>query len=82
MANDLIEQEAKAALERTCLDDSCDGSHCSCCGGHFFDFYLHTHARQQCSSCETLEEDEEEAVRAAVKAKWQELYGNNGESKE
>lgn len=35
-----------------CQDDSCDGSHCRKCGGHFMDFYT---SATICSSCEMEE---------------------------
>jgi len=40
-----------------CLDDSCDGSHCSVCGGHMADWYT---TRKICSDCADLSPEEQE----------------------
>lgn len=40
-------------MSKPCQDDSCDGSHCRKCGGHFLDFYT---TATLCSSCEMEEE--------------------------
>ena len=54
-----------------CVDDSCDGAHCNVCGGHFLDFY---NGQGTCSSCDGMDDEQQQQVRAAVKAKLDELY--------
>lgn len=41
----------KPVCAKTCQDDSCDGSHCAACGGHFIDFYQTAH--KICRECAT-----------------------------
>jgi len=58
-----------------CMDDSCDGAHCSVCGCHFADFYLST-PNPVCDGCELLNEEQRVAVRSAVRAEWDRRYGH------
>ena len=51
----------------TCIDDTCDGNHCTVCGGHMVDFYGNGQSRE-CEDCVGLEPAEKAAVSAAVKA--------------
>lgn len=62
----------------TCLDDSCDGSHCVICGGHFVDFYqTHTLA---CDTCAQLDGPAQAAVSAARDQAWKNEYGSQTEA--
>ena len=44
---DLTPAQAESRA-KACLDDSCDGGHCSVCGSHFFDWYS---CEGICDSC-------------------------------
>lgn len=57
-----------------CLDDSCDGSHCKVCGGHFMDFYG---GNGTCSSCETLSQNDKKLVKDAVTTAYKENFEKN-----
>lgn len=63
-------------MSKPCLDDSCDGSHCSVCGGHFVDF--HNHNLTICDQCDQLSPEEQEAKRAEIKALWEQHYPTEG----
>ena len=52
---------------KPCLDDSCDGSHCTICGGHFIDFYQT--ARTTCTTCADLEPDQQLEMRRVTQAR-------------
>lgn len=56
----------------TCVDDSCDLSHCRICGGHFIDPYTTCHI---CTRCDMLEPFDFNLVCLAVQANWEKLYG-------
>lgn len=43
-----------APASRKCEDDSCDGAHCTKCGGHFADFY---HGGPVCLACSVEDDD-------------------------
>ena len=42
-------------MSKPCNDDSCDGGHCTRCGGHFFDFYSED---KMCDMCKMEIEQE------------------------
>lgn len=51
-----------------CNDDSCDGSHCRRCGGHFFWFYSSATICSECISVELQAEVNAERVELAEQA--------------
>jgi len=49
----------------TCLDDSCDGSHCKVCGGHFLAWY--NGQNKVCDFCNGLPPEQQKAVKKATR---------------
>ena len=75
MVRETMEEDMKIIVgNRTfdsCMDDSCDGAHCSVCGGHFIDFYG---ASGEHVECEDFPEDFKQKVRDRVNQEWDKIY--------
>lgn len=68
-------------MSKPCLDDSCDARiHCSICGCHMLGSFPEYgfSAVSVCSSCDGLDEDAAEIIRADVRKRWNELYHPKG----
>ena len=64
-------------MPEICLDNTCDSSHCSVCGGHFFGLAPpadHYGGYGECESCSALPEGKKADVGKARKAAWRDLY--------
>ena len=57
----------------TCLDDSCDGSHCKVCGGHFVDFYG---GHGVCDFCASLSDEDQLKIKTEIADIWKQRYEN------
>lgn len=50
-------------MNKPCKDDSCDGSHCRICGGHFLDFYTTERVHDYCEVFEKFEQEQKQRIK-------------------